>query len=376
MTQVLSPPPAALALASQLLHDGQLVAFPTETVYGLGATALDAKAVLNIFAAKGRPADNPLIVHVYDRAQLTPLCEVSPLAEKLMDAFWPGPLTLILPRKPAIPDEVAANLPTVAVRMPSHPVAAALLRACKLPIAAPSANRSGKPSPTTAHHVLVDMDGRIPLILDGGSCDVGVESTVLDVTSGAPCILRPGGITKDMLESVLGHVDVAGSVLRPLQKGEKALSPGMRYKHYSPDGQVTLVEGVEADVVAAMAKLAAHADAQGHRACVMCFTEHMDALKDCHPHDIGSRANASEVAHRLFDTLRRLDEEHMDVIFSEVVPPEGVGLAVMNRLGRAAAFHTIQARDVLKDLQSAHLQTRLFHDTIGGKPPTGGLDHV
>ena len=325
MTQVLSPTPEALALASQLLHDGQLVAFPTETVYGLGANALDAKAVLNIFTAKGRPADNPLIVHVYDRAQLTPLCEVSPLAEKLMDAFWPGPLTLILPRKPAIPDEVAASLPTVAVRMPSHPVAAALLRACKLPIAAPSANRSGKPSPTTAHHVLVDMDGRIPLILDGGSCDVGVESTVLDVTSGAPCILRP------------------------LQKGEKALSPGMRYKHYSPDGQVTLVEGAEADVVAAMAKLAAHADAQGHRACVMCFTEHMDALKDCHPHDIGSRDNASEVAHRLFDTLRRLDEEHMDVIFSEVVPPEGVGLAVMNRLGRAAAFHTIQARDVLKD---------------------------
>ena len=228
-------------------------------------------------------------------------------------------------------------------------MAAAPLRACKLPIAAPSANRSGKPSPTTAHHVLVDMDGRIPLILDGGSCDVGVESTVLDVTSGAPCILRPGGITKDMLEGVLGHVDVAGSVLRPLQKGEKALSPGMRYKHYSPDGQVTLVEGAEADVVAAMAKLAAHADAQGHRACVMCFTEHMDALKDCHPHDIGSRDNASEVAHRLFDTLRRLDEEHMDVIFSEVVPPEGVGLAVMNRLGRAAAFHTIQARDVLKD---------------------------
>lgn len=333
MTQVLSPTPEALALASQLLHDGQLVAFPTETVYGLGANALDAKAVLNIFAAKGRPADNPLIVHVYDRAQLTPLCEVSPLAEKLMDAFWPGPLTLILPRKSAIPDEVAASLPTVAVRMPSHPVAAALLRACKLPIAAPSANRSGKPSPTTAHHVLVDMDGRIPLILDGGSCDVGVESTVLDVTSGAPCILRPGGITKDMLENVLGHVDVAGSVLRPLQKGEKALSPGMRYKHYSPDGQVTLVEGAEADVVAAMAKLAAHADAQGHRACVMCFTEHMDALRDFHPHDIGSRDNASEVAHRLFDTLRRLDEEHMDVIFSEVVPPEGVGLAVMNRLG-------------------------------------------
>ena len=192
-------------------------------------------------------------------------------------------------------------------------------------------------------------DGWTPENKTLGQCSI-TAFLVQDIFGGKVYgILRPGGITKDMLESVLGHVDVAGSVLRPLQKGEKALSPGMRYKHYSPDGQVTLVEGAEADVVAAMAKLAAHADAQGHRACVMCFTEHMDALKDCHPHDIGSRDNASEVAHRLFDTLRRLDEEHMDVIFSEVVPPEGVGLAVMNRLGRAAAFHTIQARDVLKD---------------------------
>lgn len=348
MTEVLAPDAEALSLASRLLHEGQLVAFPTETVYGLGANALDARAVLGIFAAKGRPADNPLIVHVYDRAQLAPLCDVSPLAEKLMDAFWPGPLTLILPRKSAVPDEVAAGLPTVAVRMPSHPVAAALLRACQLPIAAPSANRSGKPSPTTAQHVFTDMDGRIPLILDGGSCDVGLESTVLDLTGDVPCILRPGGITKAMLETVLGEVTVAGSVLRPLQKGEKALSPGMRYRHYSPDGQVTLVEGDEADVVAALRQLTAHANAQGHRACVMCFSEHMEALKDCQPHDIGHRDDASEVAHRLFDTLRRLDEEHMDVIFSEVVPPEGVGLAVMNRLGRAAAFRTVQASEVLK----------------------------
>ncbi len=349
MTQVLAPNDESLALASRLLHDGQLVAFPTETVYGLGADALNAEAVLNIFAAKGRPADNPLIVHVCERSQLTPLCEVSPLAEKLMDAFWPGPLTLVLPRKKAIPDAVAAGLDTVAVRMPSHPVAQALLRTCMLPIAAPSANRSGKPSPTTAQHVLKDMDGRIPLILDGGSCSVGVESTVLDVTSGAPCILRPGGVTKDMLEQALDHVDVAGSVLRPLQKGEKALSPGMRYRHYSPDGQVTLVEGTEQDVVKALQLLTAAAEAQGHRSCVMCFTEHMETLKHCHPHNIGHRGNASEVAQCLFDTLRRLDDEHMDVIFSEVVPPEGVGLAVMNRLGRAAAFHTVQASAVLAD---------------------------
>lgn len=347
-TQVLPADDAALALSAKLLREGQLVAFPTETVYGLGANALDAQAVLNIFAAKGRPADNPLIVHIHDRSQLAPLCEVPPLAEKLMDAFWPGPLTLIMPRKPAVPDAVTAGLDTVAVRMPSHPVAAALLRACELPIAAPSANRSGKPSPTTAQHVLEDMDGRIPLILDGGSCDVGLESTVVDVCHGAPCILRPGGITKDMLEAVLGEVEIAGSVLRPLQDGEAARSPGMRYKHYSPDGQVTLVEGAEADVVAALDALYRDADANGHHACVMCFTEHVAALSHCHPHDIGSKDHPEEVAQRLFDTLRRLDTEGMDVIFSEVVPPEGVGLAVMNRLGRAAAFRSVQAADVLR----------------------------
>lgn len=347
-TQVLPADDAALALSAKLLQAGQLVAFPTETVYGLGANALDAQAVLNIFAAKGRPADNPLIVHIHDRSQLAPLCDVPPLAEKLMDAFWPGPLTLIMPRKNAVPDAVTAGLDTVAVRMPSHPVAAALLRACELPIAAPSANRSGKPSPTTAQHVLEDMDGRIPLILDGGSCDVGLESTVVDVCHGRPCILRPGGITKGMLEAVLGEVDIAGSVLRPLQAGEAARSPGMRYKHYSPDGQVTLVEGTEADVVAAMVSLYRDAQANGHHACVMCFTEHVAALANCHPHDIGSKDHPEEVAQRLFDTLRRLDTEGMDVIFSEVVPPEGVGLAVMNRLGRAAAFRSVQAADVLK----------------------------
>lgn len=346
-TQVLPADDTSLALAAKLLAKGQLVAFPTETVYGLGAHAFDPKAVLGIFAAKGRPADNPLIVHIHDRAQLEDICTVPPVAEKLMDAFWPGPLTLIMPRKPAVPDEVTAKLDTVAVRMPSHPVAAALLRACNLPIAAPSANRSGKPSPTTAKHVFDDMDGRIPLIIDGGSCDVGLESTVLDVCHGKPCVLRPGGVTQDMLEAVVGPVDIAGSVLRPLQAGETALSPGMRYKHYSPDGQVTLVEGEEADVVPALRSLYRHAEENGHPACVMCFTEHVNALQDCRPHDIGSKDHPEEVAQRLFDTLRRLDDEHMDVIFSEVVPPEGVGLAVMNRLGRAAAFRSVQAANVL-----------------------------
>ena len=350
-TRVLNASAESLSAAAQLLADGQLVAFPTETVYGLGANALDKDAVLSIFAAKDRPADNPLIVHIWHREQLKAICEVSPLAEKLMDAFWPGPLTLLMPRKDSIPLEVTAGLPTVAVRMPSHPVAAELLRVCNLPIAAPSANRSGKPSPTTAQHVFTDMDGRIPLIIDGGSCDVGLESTVLDINQPTPCILRPGGVTQAMLEGVIGPVTVAGSVLRPLQKGEKALSPGMMYKHYSPDGQVSLVEGAEADVVSALRELHRQAEGNGHRACVMCFSEHVAALQDCRPHDLGSKDCPEEVARRLFETLRRLDDEHMDAIFSEVVPPEGVGLAVMNRLGRAAAFRSIQAREVLQNIR-------------------------
>ena len=345
-TQLLPATDESLALAARLLADGQLVAFPTETVYGLGAHAMDKEAVLGIFAAKGRPADNPLIVHIHDRSQLDGICQVSETALRLMDAFWPGPLTLIMPKQAAVPYEVTANLETVAVRMPSHPVALAMLRACNLPVAAPSANRSGKPSPTTARHVLDDMDGRIPLIIDGGESDVGLESTVLSLVGERPCILRPGGVTQAMLEEVVGPLDLAGSILRPLEKGEKALSPGMMYKHYSPDGQVTLIEGEESAVVEALRRLYAHAACEGHHACVMCFTEHVEALADCRPHDIGSKDEPAEVAHRLFDTLRRLDDEKMDVIFSEVMPPEGVGLAVMNRLGRAAGFRTVRAEEV------------------------------
>ena len=349
-TELLPASVEALEKGASLLREGQLVAFPTETVYGLGANALDESAVASIFAAKGRPADNPLIVHVWSREQLDDICQVSDEAAKLMDAFWPGPLTILCPRKETVPLTVTAGLPSVAVRMPGHPVALALLKASGVPVAAPSANRSGKPSPTAAAHVFEDMDGRIPLILDGGDCDVGVESTVLDVRDGKATILRPGGVTQAMLEEVLGMpVGIAGSVLRPLQEGETALSPGMRYKHYSPDGQVTLVEGAENDVVAALKALYQQAQADDHQACVMCFSEHVEALRDCNPHDIGSREHPEEVAHRLFNTLRQLDEEHMEAIFSEVVPPEGVGLAVMNRLGRAAAFRTVQAEQILAD---------------------------
>ena len=335
--------PEAVAMAARLFSEGQLVGFPTETVYGLGANALDRDAVLSIFAAKGRPADNPLIMHIWDRGQLEGLCSVPEGAETLMDAFWPGPLTMLFPRTERVPDAVTAGLPTVAVRMPSLPCTRKLLEACGLPIAAPSANRSGRPSPTTAAHVLEDMDGRIPLILDGGPCQVGLESTVLDLTHGQPVILRPGGITKEMLEKALGtEVAVAGSVLRPLKQDEKALSPGMRYRHYAPEGAVTLVEGREDAVLKAMREFCLRDRRAGKKSCVLCFTEHTDALSDCAPHDIGSMRDGAQVARRLFDILRRLDREGMETIYSEVIPPEGVGLAVMNRLGRAAGFRSIR----------------------------------
>ena len=335
--------PEAIALAARLFSQGQLVGFPTETVYGLGANALDREAVLSIFAAKGRPADNPLIVHIWRRKQLEGLCGIPEGAERLMDAFWPGPLTMLFPRTEKVPDEVTAGLPTVAIRMPSMPCTRKLLEVCDLPIAAPSANRSGRPSPTTAAHVAEDMNGRIPLILDGGECQVGLESTVLDLTHGKPTILRPGGITREMIEETLGtEVALAGSILRPLRQDEQALSPGMRYKHYAPKGTVTLVEGEEKAVLRAMRERCLRDRQEGRRSCVLCFTEHMDVLGDCDPHDIGSMKDDAQVAHRLFDTLRRLDQEGMETIYSEVVPPEGVGLAVMNRLGRAAAFRTIR----------------------------------
>ena len=343
-TQLLSPEQKTYSLASDILKSGGLVAFPTETVYGLGANALDRSAVLSIFSAKGRPADNPLIVHIHDISQIDPLCIVPDRAIPLMEAFWPGPLTLLCEKKPTVPDEVTAGLPTVAMRMPSHPVARALLMHCGLPIAAPSANSSGRPSPTTALHVLEDMNGKIPLIIDGGMCDVGLESTVLDLCHGKPVILRPGGITREMIISVLGcDVDVAGSVLRPLKENETALSPGMRYKHYAPHALVTLVEGPEERVIPLLRTLFEEQAALGKKSCVLCFTEHVSALSACNPHDIGSFLQPSEIAHRLFDILRRLDEEGMEVVFSEVIPPEGVGLAVMNRLGRAAAFRSVRA---------------------------------
>lgn len=343
ITKVLAPTTEAIREAAQALRNGWLVGIPTETVYGLGANALDVDAVHRIFAAKGRPADNPLIVHVAELEDAEELCFISDTARALAERFCPGPLTMILPRKPIVPDVVTAGLDTVAIRVPSHPAAQALLRECRLPIAAPSANTSGKPSPTTAMHVYHDMNGKLPVILDGGECQVGLESTVITLAGDIPTVLRPGGITPEMLLEVLPEVRVADSVLRPLKTGEKALSPGMMYKHYAPGGLLTMVKGEQTHVERCCKKLYAQAKADGKTVRILAFDEHLSAYAGMDVLSIGSLNHPETVSHKLFAVLRELDEAGIDLMFSEILPAEGLGLAIMNRLSRAAGFRTIDA---------------------------------
>ena len=335
-TELLFPTPEALARAGELLRSGEVVGFPTETVYGLGANAMDEAAVEKIFAAKGRPGDNPLIVHIADADGLAPLIasEPGPHARALMDAFWPGPLTLIFPKSVAVPARVTAGLDTVAIRMPSHPVAQALIRAAGVPLAAPSANRSGRPSPTTAADVLEDMDGRVPMILDGGPCRVGVESTVVDLSGEAPRVLRPGGITRAQIEAVASACEIDHAVLNPLGEGERPRSPGMKYKHYAPRGEVTvfcgentvknIIRRYDATPNALILALEGNLPFYGKRRCI----------------SLGS--DAESMAANLFHALREADRLGADVILCEGVEPVGVGLAVMNRLLRAAAFRVVE----------------------------------
>ena len=341
-TQLINITSEALAQAGALIRSGELVAFPTETVYGLGANALDAAAVKRIFEAKGRPGDNPLIVHISHLDQLAPLiaAEPSPMARALMDACWPGPMTLIFPKSDAVPMAVTAGLDTVAVRFPAHPAARALIDAARRPIAAPSANRSGRPSPTTAQHVLEDMDGRIPLILDGGACDVGLESTVIDVTGDIPRILRPGGVTPERIAAICGGVRVDDAVMRPLKEGEKPRSPGMKYRHYAPRGQLTIVQGESDAVTQRINELYDAAVEQGQSPLILALDPHLPAYAPRRVLSLGP--DAAGMAHALFNALRDADALGADVLFSEAVPANGVGLAVMNRLGRAAAFHIIE----------------------------------
>lgn len=325
--------------AARVLKGGGLAVIPTETVYGLAANALDADAVKNIFLAKGRPQDNPLIIHIADTADLARYAEELPAdAMKLADAFWPGPLTMILKRRPIIPDIVSAGLPTVAIRMPSHPVAAAIIRASGLPLAAPSANLSGKPSPTTAAHALRDLDGRVDLIVDGGPCTVGVESTVVALTGETPRLLRPGGITPAQLRRVLGRLEIDPAVTHMLKTDAKVASPGMKYKHYAPKTHVVLVHGeTEAYVRFVQGKRLA-----GENAAALCFDGEAElvgrpALSYGRMHDERSQAS------HLFDALRALDTLGADVCYahSQVPGPQGAGLAVYNRMLRSAAFEEI-----------------------------------
>jgi L-threonylcarbamoyladenylate synthase len=334
----------AVARAAALLRTGETVAFPTETVYGLGADALNPAAVRRVFAAKGRPADNPLIVHVAEPGEVTPLVRaIDDRARALMARFWPGPLTLVLPKSGAVPGEVTAGLDSVGVRLPAHPAARALIRAAGVPVAAPSANRSGRPSPTTAHHVYEDLSGRVPLILDGGDCAVGVESTVLDLTEPVPVVLRPGGVTPEMLRAVLGEVRIDRGALAPLARGAVPRSPGMKYRHYAPEAAVVVVTGGQAAVLERVQALYDAAEVRGERAAILAPAERCAAYGTRRSLAWGARSDPHKAATELFAALRELDAQGVRSVFAEAVPTEGIGLAVMNRLCRAAGFHVEQA---------------------------------
>lgn len=327
--------------AGELLRSGGVVGIPTETVYGLAANALDPRAVKKIFAAKGRPVDNPLIVHIVSFSQWAPLVKSVPEnARRLAERFWPGPLTVILEKSELIPEETSGGLSTVGVRFPSHPVAQAIIRAAGVPLAAPSANISGKPSPTTFSHLCDDMTGRVDALVDGGDCGVGVESTVISLAGERPRLLRPGGVTLSQLREVLGEVDVDDAVLHRLTKGRQAPSPGMKYKHYSPKAEVRLVDASPeeyADYV--NQKWDADPEKKG-KTFALCFEEDIPLLQGPFL-SFGSRYDSKEQARLLFASLSRLDELGAKRVYAHMPSKRGVGLAVYNRLIRAAGFSVV-----------------------------------
>lgn len=321
--------------AGKILAQGGLVAFPTETVYGLGADAKNADAVRKIFEAKERPADNPLIVHIADKADLGGLVrEIPKSAEKLMELFWPGPLTLIFQRAESVPDIVTAGLNTVAVRMPADPIALELIRAAGVPVAAPSANRSGRPSPTSAKYVAEDLNGRIDAVLDGGDCAVGVESTVLDLSGEMPVLLRPGAVTLEQLKEILGEVKGGESV----QGTEVPKSPGMKYKHYAPRAEVRIVRGNLEEV-----KQYAAREGQRRKVGILAFDEFAGDFSNFKVRSLGSAQKPEQAANRLFRSLREMDEEGVDLVLAPEISQDGMWLAVRNRLYKAAGEHIVRA---------------------------------
>lgn len=322
--------------AAAILRDGGLLGIPTETVYGLGADGLNADAVRRIFEAKGRPQDNPLILHVPEASWLERYCRNIPAAAyTLAEKFWPGPLTMILRRRANVPNAVTCGLNTVGMRCPDHPVTLAIIRAAGVPVAAPSGNRSGRPSPTRASHMLEDMDGRIDAIVDGGSCGVGVESTIIDLTASVPRLLRPGGLPLEALREVLGEVEVDKAVLAPLSAGEKPKAPGMKYRHYAPRAPVTVVTGESRRTARYIRRRL------GEHTGVICFDEYTSEFPGCVVEPIGSAEDRAEQARRVFDALRAFDGTDVDAIYAQCPGDAGLGLAVANRLKKAAGFQIV-----------------------------------
>ncbi len=330
-----------IAAAAAILREGGLVGIPTETVYGLGANGLNEQAVKNIFAAKGRPQDNPLILHIPEVSWLERYCKDIPLtAYKLAQAYWPGPMTMILRHKDLVPDAVTAGLDTVGMRCPAHKLCRDIIAAAGVPVAAPSGNTSGRPSPTTAQHMLEDMDGKIDAIVDGGPCAVGVESTIIDLTCEPPRLLRPGGITLEQLRAVLGEVEVDPAVTRLMGAGEKPRAPGMKYRHYAPKAPVTVVTG---DPQRSARYIADHAGAEDG---IICFDEFLTLFtgrSQARPvMDLGPAGDKEEQARHIFDALRSFDHTSVPAIWAQCPDSTGIGLAIANRLNKAAGFHIIE----------------------------------
>ena len=343
----LSQPESAevIQTAAKILQEGGLVAFPTETVYGLGGNGLDGAACEKIYLAKGRPSDNPLILHISEFEELDAIVrEISPAAKKLMDAFWPGPLTMVFPKADIVPAKATGGLDTVAVRFPSHPVARAIIKAAGLPIAAPSANSSGKPSPTRASHVEYDLNGKIDMIVDGGAAEWGLESTIVDVSGDVPMILRPGAVTKEMMEEVVGRVEIDPAILTKPAADLKPKAPGMKYTHYSPKAEVILVKGERQAVADEINRLAALDMSEGKKTGVMATEEtknlyHADIILS-----LGSRERPEEIGANLFKLLRKFDFLGAEKVYSEVFSEEGEGMAIMNRLNKAAGYQMIEVK--------------------------------
>ena len=328
--------------AGRIIRKGGLVAFPTETVYGLGGDALNPESSKKIYAAKGRPSDNPLIVHIADKKDLYRIVrEVPEKAKKLMEAFWPGPLTMIFYKNELVPQATTGGLDTVAVRMPSDRIAAAFIRAAGGFVAAPSANVSGRPSTTTAAHVEEDLSGRIEMILDGGQAVIGLESTIVDMSVDPPVILRPGAVTKEMMEAVIGPLEVDKAIIAP-DSGVKPKAPGMKYRHYAPRADLAVVEGATEAVIAAINRLAGQAEAEGKKVGIIATDETKNRYQKGLVLSLGARKHEEEIAQHLFEVLRDFDETDVDCIYSEAFDEASIGPAIMNRLLKAAGHKVIR----------------------------------